>query len=157
MNVEILEFYPIEKNEKKEALSGTLRINLPDIGIHILGIFVAKKKENWFFSLPGRNGTHHETGESVRYPAVVFENREKQKELIEAIREKGRAFILQRLENTETPLVFPPKAIKKLPIQSAPKNKVISAKAKETDKKSGFQIDKEYVDLPPLKKKKSFK
>jgi len=157
MNVEILEFYLIDKNENRQALSGTLRINLPDIGIHILGIFVTKKKENWFFSLPGRSGIHHETGEFLWYPAVVFEDRDKQKELVQDIREKGREFILERLKDLENPLIFPPKAIKTLPIPSVPKPRVKPVEVTEIPKKSGFQMDKEYVDLPPLKKKKSYK
>jgi hypothetical protein len=77
MNVEILDFYPIEKNENKGTLTGTLRIKLPDLGIHILGIFVFRKNDFWQFRLPGRSGTHHETGASVRYPFIVFEERAK--------------------------------------------------------------------------------
>lgn len=102
MNVEILEFYPIEKNEERKTLTGTLRVKLPDLGIHILGIFVFRKNDYWHFTIPGRTGEHHETGVSVRYPFVVFEDRDKQKELIEAIREKGREFILNRLSERRT-------------------------------------------------------
>jgi hypothetical protein len=107
MNVEILEFYPIEQNEERKTLTGTLRIKLPDIGIHILGIFVYRKNDYWHFTIPGRTGEHHETGASVRYPFIVFEDRDKQKELIEAIREKGRAFVLNRLADVENPIIFP--------------------------------------------------
>lgn len=109
MDIEIIEFYPIDRDESRDTLTGTLRINLPEIGIHILGIFVSKRKETWFFSIPGRNGTHHETGKWIFYPHIVFDDREKQAELMAAIREKGKAFIESRLADTEHPLIFPNK------------------------------------------------
>ena len=104
--VEILEFYPIEKNDEKEILTGTIRAKLPHVGIHILGIFISKRKDYWHFSLPSRQGIHHETGEPVRYPLVLFEDRDKQRELIDAIRKEGRAFIERWLSETEIPLIF---------------------------------------------------
>lgn len=107
MEIEVIEFYPMERDEEREILTGTLRVKLPDIGIHILGIYVSKRKESWIFSLPGRSGVHHKTGEKCRYPYVVFDEREKQNALIASLREKGRAFIENRLADTENPLVFP--------------------------------------------------
>jgi len=109
MNVEIVEFYPIERKEEKDFLTGTLRIRLPDIKLQILGIFVTKNKDSWFFALPGRKGIDHKTGNAVRYPFIAFDDRQMQKELIEALREKVPAFIGKRLADTENPLVFPPK------------------------------------------------
>jgi hypothetical protein len=109
MKVEVIDFYPLERNEEKGYLSGTLRIKLPDIGIHILGIFVSKTKNRWYFTLPGRKGTHHETGEEVRYPFIVFEDCDKQKELIAAIREEGRTFIERKLLDKANSLIFPEK------------------------------------------------
>lgn len=106
MNVEILEFYPLERNEDRGILTGTLRVKLPDIGIELLGIYVSKQKNYWYFTLPGRMATHHETGETIRYPFIAFEDREKQRDLITAIREKGRAFIEARLTDTANPLIF---------------------------------------------------
>lgn len=107
MNVEIVEFYPIEGNESTGFISGTLKARLPEQGIIIMGIFVSRSKGRYFFSMPGRMDTHHETGEKIRYPAFVFEDREKQKVLVEAIREKGMAFIEARLADPERPLAFP--------------------------------------------------
>lgn len=106
MNVEIIEFYPLERDESKEMLSGTIRILLSDIGIHILGIYVLKKKDFWFFRMPRRKGIHHETGEYVFYPYIILEDHEKHKQLLETIRERGQEFIEKRLANVENPLVF---------------------------------------------------
>jgi hypothetical protein len=117
MNVEIIDFYPLEQIEEKGFLSGTLRVKLPDIGIHILGIFVSKCKNRWHFVMPGRQGTYHQSGDKVRYPFIVFEEREQQKALIDAIREKAPSFIENRLTDTGNPLSFPPKKVTSRPLQ----------------------------------------
>jgi len=109
MNIEVLEFFPFERDEDRDFLSGTLKIKLVDFGICVLGIYVTKKKNTWFFSLPGRTGTDHETGQEIRFPFVTFEDREKHKELIEAIRDQGRVFVEARLADTSKPLSFPAK------------------------------------------------
>src|ERR1700733_14187341 len=81
MNIEIVEFYPLECDAERKTLTGTLRIKLPDIGIHLLGIFVRKNKDRWHVTIPGRKGIHHETGEEVRYPFISFEDTGRQHEL----------------------------------------------------------------------------
>jgi len=156
MNIENIEFYPNERNEEKDSLTGTLRIKLPDIGIHILGVFVSKHNGFWFFSLPGRKSKHHETGTDVRYPFIGFENREQQKELIAAIREKGRAFIESKLADTTNPIVWPKKKANKSNGNSN------SSSQKQKDKgiyNSAAQApvpasvnEKVWVTPPPLKK-----
>lgn len=93
MNVEIMEFYPLERNDDRGILTGTLRVRLPDIGIQILGIFVSKKRQFWHLSLPIKQSTHHKTGAPVRYPTVVFDDDEKQSDLIAGIRTHGRTFV----------------------------------------------------------------
>lgn len=109
MNIEILEFYLTLLDQEREILTGTLRIKLCGLGIHILGAYVSRRKNSWYFSLPGRKGVHHETGESVRYPFIVFEDQEEQRALIEAIKEQGRIFVEKRLADTNNPLVVPQK------------------------------------------------
>lgn len=93
MNVEIVEFYLKEQNESKELLQGTIRIELPEFGIDILGIHVMKKKKHWFFSLPYKNGFDDVRKVAVRYPVFLFNEKEKQRLFIEAIRKKGIEFI----------------------------------------------------------------
>lgn len=132
MNIEIIEFYPNEWREEKGSLTGTLRVRLADFGIHILGVFVSKRNGFWFFSLPGRKSEHHETGEKIRYPFIVFEDHERQKGLMAAIREKAPIFIEKRLADTEKPLIFPDrqKMTKNKPLPSKVKN--IATEAKTT-------------------------
>lgn len=109
MNLEIVEFYPLDLCKNKEILTGTLRVRLIDFGIHILGIFVSRRKDSWHFSMPGQKGINHKTGEVVRFPLIVFEDRERNRELLETIRKKGRLFIEQRLANIGNPISIPQK------------------------------------------------
>lgn len=155
MNIEVIEFYPIERNEEKGLLNGTLRIRLPVLGIHIMGIYVSKKNDYWFFSLPGRNGIHHESGESVRYPFIAFENRDQQNELIAAIKKMAPAFIEKRLADTENPLNFP-KQQQQTKRMEQPKDCDKEAKVKqkvpiEKSKQTNSITMKEWIDPPPRK------
>ena len=95
MKIEIVDFYP-KRTEKKDAfLQGHLRIYLIDQQMDILGVFVQKIKDKWFFRLPSGKGTDHETNEMVRFPLVSFTNRDKNKELMTAIRSQGKQYILE--------------------------------------------------------------
>jgi hypothetical protein len=146
MNVEIVEFYPLSRNETKGELTGTLRVRLPELGLHILGVYVSKRGDAWYFTLPGREAVSHKTGERIRYPFIVFEDREKQKELVAAIREQGRAFIERRLTETENPIVFP-ELSKKPPGQD--RKPEIKAPTPGGSKPPAKQVFREYSDLPP--------
>ena len=109
MNIEIIEFYPVERDEEKNRITGTIRIKLVDLGIHLLGIWVVRENGRFFFSLPGRNSTHHVTKEIIRYPFISFENKELNKALMAQIHLKAPEFIERRLNDKENPLVFHPK------------------------------------------------
>jgi hypothetical protein len=146
MIVEIVEFYPLSRNEAKGELTGTLRVRLPELGIHILGVFLSKRADAWYFTLPGREAVSHKTGERIRYPFIVFEDREKQKALMVSIREHGRSFIERRLTDTENPLIFP-ELRKKQPDQiSKPEIKAPPPAGNKPPAKPTFR---EYCDLPP--------
>ena len=101
MNLEIVEFYPTERHDAKEFLNGTMRIKLPDLGIHILGVFLTKKKTRYYFNMPAKIGLDPKSKEKIRYPVFVFDDKEKQKQFIEAVQIKGRNFIEAWLLKTE--------------------------------------------------------
>lgn len=174
MIVEIIEFYPLQRDEVKDTLTGTLRIKLPDLGIHILGIYLSKKKDYWHFILPGQKSTHHQTGEIVRYPVLAFDDPLKQKELIDAIRSNAPAFIEKRLADVENPLIFPDKKqqTKKATETQKSSSQELSRLAHEKPKTSpaiekkpvpqklvsSFQIPcNEWVSLPPRPQQKKQK
>ena len=93
MNIEIVEFYPLERDDKKQTLKGSLHVYLIDLGVDLRGVFVNKKKNSWFLSPPHMFGKDPETGEKVRFPVFSYVNQEKEKELKKGIREKGREYI----------------------------------------------------------------
>lgn len=122
MNIEILEFYLHEVNESKGLLNGSLKVKLVDLGIILMGVLISKRKGVYFFTPPGRFCDSHETGEKIRFPYVVFENPERQRALINAIREKGITFIEALLSDPERSLNFPPQKIRPMPDQLKPIN-----------------------------------
>lgn len=111
MNLEVIDVYPLGENPDNGSIFGTMRVRLPDQKIDILGVFFVKKMERWTFKLPTRLATDR-TGRRVDYPVIVFSDREMQSELMDAIFEKGPAFIEKRITDPEKPLIFP----KRLPL-----------------------------------------
>lgn len=99
MDVEILEFFPGEYDPGRGILTGTLKIRLPEIGVELLGCFVSKRGDTWFISLPSKKGVHHVTGALVSYPVLVFTDKEKTRELVNAIRSEGRKFVEKMIED----------------------------------------------------------
>jgi hypothetical protein len=156
MKIEIIEFYPVEYCKEKGILTGTLRIKLPDIGIHIMGIYVSKRKDYWHFMLPRQKGVNHQTGESVHYPFIAFEDKERQAQLINAIRQQAAAFIEKRLIDTENPLIIWPQKQKieekKNRLQSS-KDNAIGAKqtGKESIRPAPSIVSKVWQYPPPRK------
>lgn len=151
MKIEIIEFYPNEYCEEKRILTGTLRVKIPAIGIHILGIFVNKNKDYWFFTLPGQKGIDHQTGEKVRYPYITFENDDQQKELIEAIRKKAPLFIEERLVDIDKSLILSQNWKTNSSQVRTPKTKVSSMEVKQIGKPIASIANKVWHDLPPRK------
>jgi len=159
MNIEFLEFYPQQINAERGLLNGTLRIRLPDIRIQILGIFVSKSKKKWYFALPGRKGID-ETGEDVRYSAIIFEDEDERNAFYSTLKEKGPVFIEQFLEKNqglEKDLIKSPamrdnasgkvKALSDGKIETATRKKAIIEKMKPRHNLPG----KTWVDVPPRK------
>jgi hypothetical protein len=118
MDIEIVEFYPTKRDDKKQMLKGTLHVYLPEIKADLRGVIVVKEKKSWYFGMPVRFGTDTETGESVRFPMFSFIDREKNKELIKLIIEKGKDYINKNIyslkeDKKSIPSEKKPKAIKK--------------------------------------------
>jgi hypothetical protein len=153
MNIEIIECFPSEK--RGDILTGTLRIRIVDLKIHLLGVYFCRRKDSWYFSLPGRTTTNSSTNEPVRFPYITFEDRELQKVLMTEIRQKGRDFIESRLADASNPLIFPEKKEKELneakpfkPVNVAPETKE-TATVKSSVKASS--VSKTWITPPPRK------
>lgn len=93
MEVEIVEFYPIERNDEKQTLFGSLHVYLVDIEVDLRGIQVKKRKNSWFFGLPSMVNLDQETKERVRFPVFAFVSREKTDALKKVITAKGKEYI----------------------------------------------------------------
>lgn len=107
MNIEVIEFYPLEINEAKGFLNGTIRIRLCDLKIEVLGVYISKKNNSWFYSLPSKIGVT-KNGEKIKYPVISFDA-DMEKQLMASIKEKAPLFIEKRMADNENPLAIPPK------------------------------------------------
>lgn len=139
MNVEFIEFFPDEINHERRILKGTLRIRIPELNLHILGVIICRNKNYWVVRLPGKFAIHHKTGEQIWFPYVVFEDRERQKQLIDVIREQAPAFIEKRLHDISNPQTIQAK------VQNPQRKQVQQAKPQPKEQKNGSE--------PPIAKK----
>jgi hypothetical protein len=109
MNIEIQEFY-WDSNEqftwnktakkKKKGRSGTLHIYITDLDLDIRGIvFIERPKKQWVIRMPHK--TAFEDGKRVFYPVLTFVNLDTMKDLLLQIREKGVAYIENKLKQNK--------------------------------------------------------
>jgi hypothetical protein len=104
MEVEIKNFFPAERQDKKGLLKGSLHlaIRLADVELNIRGILASRQNGKYFFRMPFRLGTCHKTGNSVTFPIFIFSNDELNKSLLDGIYKKAPAFIEEFLKmNTQ--------------------------------------------------------
>jgi hypothetical protein len=110
MNIEIIDFYPLHKDAHQ--YTGTIRLRIIDIGIDLLGVHAKRTKDKWYFNIPFKTGVD-DKGNFVQYPLISFEDKEKQRALVNSIREKAPAFIEARIKDPVKPIVFKDKKAKK--------------------------------------------
>ena len=106
MKIDIIEFYPQVFDATKQILTGSLHIYIAEYDVDLRGLFVTRKGNSWHFSMPSRQ-TVDATGAPVRYPCFTFRSKERQKELMDAVRANGQKYIEGRLADTENPIIFP--------------------------------------------------
>jgi hypothetical protein len=97
MQIEIVGFYVIERDDAKEKLTGTLHVYLVEEGIDIRGCYVVRKKSGILIFLPSKIGVDEDTGKKVQYPVFQYMDTEKNKELLIQIRYKGISYILDEV------------------------------------------------------------
>lgn len=93
MNIEILEFYEVSRNDEKKILLGTIRVRLTDLGIDILGIYITRKNKSFYFNMPSRLGKDHVTKKSITYPVFVFSERDNQRKFMNSLIKKGTDYL----------------------------------------------------------------
>lgn len=140
MNVEVVDFYPKEKNDAG-YISGDIRIKLSEQKIEILGIYACRRTNGvWFISLPHRTGVNKD-GDPTKFPIIGFEE-DTYKALMSALYAQVPAFVEKRLADTANPLVWLVKSEKvKSEFKKPPQ---ITANLSRPILKQ-----REWVDLPP--------
>jgi hypothetical protein len=96
MDIEVISFYLNHADEDGSFFSGTLHIRLlGEYDLDVRGIIVIMKDENWNFFMP--NKIVDVDGKKVRYPIVSFSDREKTKDLLRIVIEKGKEFVSKKM------------------------------------------------------------
>lgn len=112
MDVEIVEFYPITKEEGRFA--GSLHVYIIDLHIDLRGIYVTfdqKRETKWKFTFPWIKTVDFETKEEVKFPVIQFSDRKKNFALMKQIRYRGKPYIQKNFLGMD--VEEPPKAEKK--------------------------------------------
>jgi len=97
MNLEIVEAYPRMFNKK--IFAGTIHVFLIDEQIDIRGVMFSKNGNHTFVDLPYIYGYDRDDNKFVKYPMFQFFQPEKNKDLIQTIRTKALAYVLENWEN----------------------------------------------------------
>lgn len=100
MEIEFLKFYEISRDDLKGQVAGTLHIRFPELGINLKGIYAVKKKDFFHLSLPSKFGYDKSECKEVRYAMFLFDEKEKNEELVKVLKTQGRDFILKYLQKT---------------------------------------------------------
>lgn len=109
MEIEIKEFYPIEINPQTNYMIGTVKFDLPENGICMMGYTVIVKKGKWYFIAPYKRGYDEKQKMFVRYPTCAFIDLDAHKKLIAKLQEIGPDWIMNRLTQPDAPKPWPPK------------------------------------------------
>lgn len=106
MNIEVKNFYLVEKND--QLLRGSLHVvlKLGEYELDIRGVFACRRENRWIFRLPfGRSKT--EAGEFVSFPSISFSDKQLNKALINAIYEQAPSFIEASSSEKEDRVILP--------------------------------------------------
>lgn len=95
MEIEIVEFYEFKRDEKKQRLEGTLHVYLINEKIDLRGIYLVRHKNKVYIQMIYKKAIDLDTKEEVSYPIFSYADPKKNKELLEAIREKGGEYVLK--------------------------------------------------------------
>lgn len=86
MEIEFVEFYPIERKKPGSKLIGTIHVYLCEEKIDIRGIKVFRCGRNCFVDVPYAVAWDKEEQKKVKYPYISFMDNDKQKDFIASLR-----------------------------------------------------------------------
>lgn len=100
MEIEIVDFYPVEKQERR--LLGSLHIYLIDLKLDIRGfrvIFDMDAQKRWRFIFPHISIFFPKEQKSETFPVVQFSDAQMNRDLIKQIRKKASEYIRKNFFN----------------------------------------------------------
>ncbi len=101
MNIEIVDFYVMERDDSKKKLNGSMHVYIVDLDIDLRGLFVTRKNKQIFIYLPTKSGIDTETKEIVYFPIFSFGDMKKTQQLVKDILEVGRPYIWEKVLNVK--------------------------------------------------------
>ncbi len=99
MNLEVIECYVIERDDKNHTFKGSLHVYLIDIKADLRGIHVSKNKNKWFFALPFQSSRDINATDRIRFPVFSFNDYKKTDLMKAVIKEKGKQYIETQVLN----------------------------------------------------------
>ncbi len=97
--IEIIEYYPLIKKNKKQNFIGTMHIYLVDEEMDVRGVYVFKKEDNKYkFVMPHKYSKDLESGKNEWYPIINFTSQRKNKDLSKALYIKGTDYVKEFYE-----------------------------------------------------------
>lgn len=95
MDIEIVEFYPTQKDSKQRIIKGTMHIYLIPYEIDIRGILCSCNGKSWWFQMPFSSQWDNVEKKIMRFPIFSFSNKEKYEEIITFLKTKGKDYIIK--------------------------------------------------------------
>lgn len=103
MKIEIVEFYPFDK-QKHNTFEGSLHIYICDLEMDIRGIHMYRDpKKKWHVIMPYRMGIDQETKKKCRFPIINFTSKRKNENIKKAVMQHGVKYIEDKLKNEQVP------------------------------------------------------
>lgn len=95
MEIEVVEYYPMEKKNKNARLLGTMHVYLCDEKIDLRGVKIYKGGKSYFVEVPFSYGIDEETKEKVKYPYLSFIENDKQEDFIKSLRAAAKTHLFE--------------------------------------------------------------
>ncbi len=97
MNFEIIEAYELRFGPETPPRGWSLHVYVPEWGMDIRGARLLKTKSTWFLKMPCQQNYDMEENKLITYPMISFLERGKNKEFMEALKEKAIEYVEKKI------------------------------------------------------------